>query len=88
MSWILLAGIIDLYAQFSFIEQSKQFLVACTRLYNPLCLSVGRSVGLSVTLSFFSPFYVILSHFQLLKVILSQFTFGLLVFWSFSLLVF
>ena len=24
------------------------FLVACTRLYNPLCLSVGRSVGRSV----------------------------------------
>ena len=28
------------------------FLVACTRLYNPLCPSVGRSVRLSVTLSF------------------------------------
>ena len=27
------------------------FLVACTRLYKPLCRSVGRSVGLSVGLS-------------------------------------
>ena len=23
----------------------RLFLVACTRLYNPLCLSIGRSVG-------------------------------------------
>ena len=50
-------------------------------------LSVCRSVGLSVTLSFFSPFYVIISHFKLFKVNSSQFTFSFLVFWSFSLLV-
>ena len=36
------------------------FLVACTPLYNLLCPSVGPSV----TLSFFSPFYVVLSHFK------------------------
>ena len=40
------------------------FLVACTRLYDLLCPSVGRSVGCSVTLSFFSSFCIILSHFQ------------------------
>ena len=66
-----------------FIHQQVSFLVACTRLYDPLCPSVGRSV----TLSFFSTFYAILSHFKLFKVNLSQFTFSLLVFWSFSLLV-
>ena len=46
------------------VMSSSLFLVACTRLYNPLCLSVGLSVGPSVTLSFyqrFSPFWVILS---------------------------
>ena len=32
------------------------FLVACTRLYNPLCLSVGRLVGWSVTFYFFYDF--------------------------------
>ena len=32
----------------------RTFLVACTRLYDPLCPSVGRSVCLSVTLSFFA----------------------------------
>ena len=37
--------------------REPKFLVACTRLYNPLCPSVGWSVGRSVTLSFFSPFY-------------------------------
>ena len=58
-------------------------------------LSVGPSVGPSVTLCFFfvnlchfMSFYVSLSHFKLFKVILSQFTFCLSVFWSFSLLVF
>ena len=34
-----------------------------------VCRMVGRSVGRSVTLSFFSPFYVILSHFKSFKVI-------------------
>ena len=33
------------------------FLVGCTRLYNPLCPSVGWSVGWSVTLYFFLWFY-------------------------------
>ena len=33
------------------------FLVACTRLYNPLCPSVSRLVGRSVTLHFFLWFY-------------------------------
>ena len=40
-------------------KQLLKFLVACTRLYNPLCRSVGPSVGPSVTLCFFSSFYVI-----------------------------
>ena len=31
----------------------NSFLVACTRLYKPLCRSVGRSVGWSVPLYFF-----------------------------------
>ena len=39
---------------FSFIHS---FLVACTRLCNPLCPLVGRSVGWSVTLYFFYDFY-------------------------------
>ena len=34
----------------------KDFLVACTRLYNPLCPSVGWLVGWSVTLYFFYDF--------------------------------
>ena len=37
------------------------FLVACTRLYNPLCPSVGRSVGRSVTFYFFLWFYSLTS---------------------------
>ena len=41
-------------------HKSLFFLVACTQLYDLLCPSVVRSV----TLSFFSPFYVILSHFR------------------------
>ena len=45
------------------------FLVACTRLYNPLCPSVGRSVGRLVTLYFFYHFY----FFKLFLVILSNF---------------
>ena len=60
------------------------FLVACTQLYNPLCPSVCRSVGLLEKFSFFLSFYVILSHFKLSKVNSSQFTFSLSVFWSFS----
>ena len=34
----------------------QQFLVACTRLYKSLCLSVGRLVGWSVGLSHFTFF--------------------------------
>ena len=34
------------------------FLVACSRLYNPLCCSVGRSVALTVALSFFYRFCI------------------------------
>ena len=34
------------------------------RLYDPLCPSVSQSVGLSVTLSLLSPFFVVLSHFK------------------------
>ena len=37
------------------------FLVACTRLYNPLCPSVGWSVGLSVCRSHFTFFYDFIS---------------------------
>ena len=45
-------------------------LVACTQLYNPLCPSVGWSVGRLVTLYFiyhfyfFTSFLVILSNFE------------------------
>ena len=49
------------------------FLVACTRLYNPLCRSIGPPVGPSVTLSFFSLFDVILGYFTSFYVILSHF---------------
>ena len=63
------------------VESTPGFLVACTRLYNPLRLSVGWSVGRSVrnTLLFFvvlrhfRVFYVILSHFKSFPVIFSQF---------------
>ena len=40
-------------------DRHELFLVACTRLYNPLCPSVRRSV----TLSFLSSFYIILGYF-------------------------
>ena len=46
------------------------FLVACTRLYNPLCPSLGRSVGPKL-LAFFLSFYAILSHLKSFKVIFS-----------------
>ena len=35
-------------------EKKTDFLVTCTRLYNPLCPSVGLSVCQSVTLCFFA----------------------------------
>ena len=52
-----------LFHNASLIVSQSMFLVACTRLYNPFCLSVclsvgrlvDRSVGRSVTLYFFSP---------------------------------
>ena len=44
------------------------FLVACSRLYTPLCRSVGRSVGRLVGLS---PFYFFYSFYSY-QVILSQ----------------
>ena len=50
-------------------------------------LSICLWVDLMVTLGFFSSFYAILRHFELFKVNSSQFTFGLLVFGSFGLLV-
>ena len=68
------------------VRPSLTFLVACSD-------STTHSVRLSVgpwCLAFFrrfTPFQVILSHFKLFKVNFSQFTFSLLVFWSFSLLV-
>ena len=40
-----------------------QFLVACTRLYNPLCPSVGWLVGLSVCWSHFT-FFITFSHLK------------------------
>ena len=47
-------------------KETIWFLVACTRHYNPLCPSVGLSVGplvrRSATLNFF---FVVLSHFKL-----------------------
>ena len=51
------------------IQKTGRFLVACTRLYDPLCPSVGWSVGMSICLSvtlsfFFSSFYIILSHLK------------------------
>ena len=42
------------------------FLVACTRLYNPLCPSVGWSVGRSVGRSHFTFFYDFISLTSLL----------------------
>ena len=48
------------------------FLVACTRLNDPLCPSIGRSVG-----NFFF-FFSNFMQFKASKVILSQFTFSLL----------
>ena len=55
---------------------SKQLLVACTRLYTPLCRSVGpsvhpsvrRSVRPSVTLYFFIIKHQLLFHFKSFKV--------------------
>ena len=51
------------------------FKVACTRLYKPLCLSVGPSVRWSVKLHFFNyckSFLVILGHFWSFYGILSH----------------
>ena len=62
---------------------SLTFLVACTRLYKTLCLSVGRSVGLSVDLSHFT-FFAFLSY---LKVEKCRIKYPMSVkhqFWSFS----
>jgi len=47
------------------------FLVACTRLCDPLCPSVRLSVGRSVTLSFFRRFWVFFALLPLLLVVLS-----------------
>ena len=43
---------INVNRRISFYDYTYSFLVVCTRLYNPLCRSVGRSV----TLSFFASF--------------------------------
>ena len=43
------------------IVRYLKFLVACTRLYTPLCPSVGRSVGWLVTLYFFYDFIFLTS---------------------------
>ena len=74
------------------LQPETHIFVFFSRVHATLqsALSVGPSVGRSVTLSFFSAFYIILGHlsyFKLFKVILNQFTFSLLVFWSFNLLV-
>ena len=69
----LRADIFSSVTRFSFTHmyslQIRIFLVACTRLYNPPCPSVGRSVGRLVTLYFFYHFY----FFKLFLVILSNF---------------
>ena len=54
--WDNKKNFIDFFLLYSFffsfaIESVTHFLVACTRLYKPLCPSVGLSVGLSVCLS-------------------------------------
>ena len=53
------------------VNHTLCFSVACTRPYNPLYPSVCLSVCQSVTLSFFSTFYTILSHFKSFQVIQS-----------------
>ena len=64
------SGLTITYEKFAKGFALYSFLVACTRLYNPLCRSVGLSVGLSVTFYFFYQFYlfksflVILSHLK------------------------
>ena len=52
------------------LPDPRMSLVACMRLYDPLCLLVGRLVGLSVCLSRLA-FFVALRHLKLFKVILS-----------------
>ena len=53
----------------------RVFLVACTRLYNPLCRSVRRSVRPSVRPSVRNTllFFVVLRHFRVFYIILSHF---------------
>ena len=46
---------VQFFLFFGFV--SSLFLVACTRLYTPLCPSVGRSVCRFVTLYFFYGFF-------------------------------
>ena len=56
------AQITRVYCSPNFVKML--FLVACTRLYTPLCPSVVWSVGWSVTLYFFYVFYSVTSLLQ------------------------
>ena len=53
-------------AKYCNIRCNYDFLVACTRLYNPLCPSVGQLVGRSVDRSHFTFFYYFISLTSLL----------------------
>ena len=48
--------IFSIFRHLARLSLTKYFLVACTQIYNPLCPTVCRSVGPSVTLCFFSAF--------------------------------
>ena len=52
---------------------SNGFLVACSRLFNPLCRSVGPSVRPSVRRSVRPSHFTFLLYFKLFLVILSHF---------------
>ena len=55
----IISKIALMWPKYRLCVSSVAFSVACSRLYNPLCRSVGRSVGLSVAVSFFSVFDVL-----------------------------
>ena len=70
------SAFLDLRRNLNFPFSHEWFLVACVRLFTPLCRSVCRSVCQSVIRShfpfFLMSFLVILSKFKSFKVILSH----------------